>query len=56
MPRHFVKTVMTVLQTAAVDEFNMVFCNLESKLQVNADMEGVQPKWPSLTKNKEMHE
>ena len=41
---------MFVLQTAAVREFDEVFCDLEPKCQVDADMEGVQPKWPSLSK------
>ena len=46
-PRDFVKTVMFALQTATVREFNEVFYDLERKPQVDADMEGVQPKWPS---------
>ena len=50
VPRDFVKTVMFALQTTTVREFNEVFCDLERKLQVDADMEGVQPKWPSLSK------
>ena len=41
---------MFVLQTTTVREFNEVFYDLERKLQVDADMEGVQPKWPSLSK------
>ena len=43
VPRDFVKTVMFVLQTTTVREFNEVFYDLERKLQVDADMEGVQP-------------
>ena len=41
---------MFVLQTTTVREFNEVFYDLERKLQVDADMEGVQPKWPSSSK------
>ena len=44
---HF-KTVMCALQTTTVKEFIEVFCDLEHKLQVDADTEGVQLKWPSL--------
>ena len=50
VPRDFTKVAFCVLQTTTVDEFNYIFRDLERDVQVKADMAGVQPSWPSITK------
>ena len=49
VPREFTKTVFEFFQTSSVPEFNATFLDEQRKLQVQADKDGVQPVWPSLT-------
>ena len=48
MPQDFSKTVLQVLQTSSVDEFNSVFKDEYDKAVRTADRTGGSVKWPSL--------
>ena len=49
LPIDFTKSVYTVFQTSSVPEFNDTFRDLARKIQTEADMAGVQPRWPPVT-------
>ena len=48
VPRDFVKTVLSVLVTTSVPEFNDGLIHLQQRLYAEADMKGVAVVWPSL--------
>ena len=48
VPDDFPQTVLRVLQTTSVKEFNEAFSTVESRVRHAADMDGVPPEWPAV--------
>ena len=48
IPDDFPQTVLKVMQTSSVKEFNEAFATVESRARHAADMDGVPPIWPEV--------